>query len=304
MHLARALACVTLIARLAAAPPEQLPESVKALFNNPRLGRARLTATDGSVVEGHIARVTNQFVAVSYGHVDCGTFEWSAIADIQWLPYPQPRVTVLSEVARNIKIMGWLVYLLPVIIQGNIKDGFYRLVTISDARYGRWVSTSANGSSSRIELSRPRGVWREDIDIVTGRYRVEAGKLHLQYDSSAAEKIIPIRFDCAYLIFGNSNSLLPLWSHGRHRPASAPIVGRWREYGTLEKMWEFAEDGAFKTTVTRLSSGNLKKTKGGFEITWTYPSDPAAVPSWELHVSKDRLYGDVAGKPVEYRRAR
>jgi hypothetical protein len=171
---------------LIAAPADDLPASVQDLLNKPRYGEARVTWMDGRQSEGSVKRVTDQFVTFAPRSGACENVELPKISSIDWI---QLRVSDDFPL--------WSIPLLPFV-------GLWENLTPSVRApfLGDWRSTdvSTDGRFSRVGINSDQSIWREEVIIKKGIYRIDHGTLYITYAGSAPDEAMRTQFVCDELL--------------------------------------------------------------------------------------------------------
>jgi hypothetical protein len=284
---------------LFAAPADELPASVANLLNKPRYGEARLTWVDGRQSEGRIQRVTDQFVTLAQqkGSGACENVELSKISSIDWVP----------RTGSGEYFPLWAIPLLPALwVQDSIRQSH----SVRGAFLGDWRTIEAStGRYSRVGFGYDRSVWREDVVVKNGTYRIEGGNLYVTYAGGPEEEATRLQFVCNELTLDalTAKHQLRFWASAVQSPASAPITGRWTEgdfrHGDI---WEFRTDGSLEVrTMQRFLRGSFKQDQGTIRIRW---KSPAGLPREEWQVTltgdhhADHLFITAASRTIEYSR--
>jgi hypothetical protein len=285
---------------LLAAPADALPKSVADLLDKPRSGEARLTWVDGRQAEGRIQRVTDQFVtlAAQKGSGACENVELSKISSIDWVP----------RTGNGEYFPLWAAPLLPALwIYESIRQSH----SVRGAFLGDWrtTETSTAGRYSRVGFGYDRSIWREDVAVKNGTYRIEGGSLYVTYAGGSAEEAARLEFVCNELVLDavTARHQLRFWVSAARGAASDPIIGRWTEgdfrHGNI---WEFKQGGAFDLRITEhYLQGSFKKDQDTIRVRWkSTPRLPKE--DWKLRLtgelSRAQLYITAGGTTTAYGR--
>lgn len=289
---------------LIAALLEAQPPSVRALLSKPRLGVVRLTRNDGTVLDGRLVRVTNQFVTFQ-SKATCENVELPSIAAIKAIKTKEP--FKMADAGGG--IAWWL--LSPVWL-------FAWLLSLSpdnhDPALGIWepVFAPLDGSVTRIQIgSRIR---RKRMLIRKGRYQIQGQKLLLKFEpfqeGTSSEQTLPFRFECTRLALDGQWLTV---ASAQLRPASAPIVARWHDarwYDTISKTeaellaWEFRPDGTFQRetfTQSDQEDGVFLRQGDGIHVQFRGNSRPDHEEDWKIRAKSGHLWITRDGGTTEYK---
>jgi hypothetical protein len=262
----------------------QLSDAARKLLDKPRLGSAQLTLSDGSLEDGLIVRVTDQFLALQTNHnpLTCENVALSSVASVHWLPTPG-RDGVGGEVA------FWAIY--SPFFAGGATAGIFR-GTSSQLKplRGNWES---DGGKSTLEF---------DGSFVTGRtmavryglYSVAQNQLNMKFDGTP-EAMIPFQFHCRELLL-DSPPIRFLLSP-RTIPVSAPIVGEW---GSPHSILYFKPDGDFEERKEEDRYGTFEQTATGVKIHWEDDLGPGG-PEWIAQIEHRKIVVRLRSVVTEYR---
>jgi hypothetical protein len=293
------LAALLCLASSLLAQPEMsaLTPSVRALLRKPRLGRARLTKNDGTVLDGEVVRVTNEFLAFRSGG-SCQDIELAGIRDVK------EHGTKKKEVAKTIAYIIWSPVLLPFLLEDldtwNERHG---------PMFGVWESIHPlpDGRTSMLWIQQV--ILRRIVSIERGRYQVQGNQILLKFDPSAgrasADETVPIRFQCADIVIEN-RVLSP--GPRAFRQANAPIAGRWNSSLTTNDSltWDFRPDGTFQRetfTESQYEDGLIqRREEGKIHVQFRINQAPDHEEDWETRTHSDHLWITHDGHTEEYKR--
>jgi hypothetical protein len=233
------------------------------------------------------------------GSRSCENVELSKISSVDWIPG--------NGGGNGEDFPLWSIPLLPFV---GAWEGVTQSHYVYAAFIGTWrpIETATEGKFSRLGFSENRNVWREDVLVKKGSYRVADGNLYITYAGSSAEEAARLQFVCDELMLEapTGRHRLKFWFPSRQNPASAPIVGRWTEGDSRHgNVWEFRPDGSLELRITQnYLPGSFVRHQDAIRIRWA-PSSGLPKEDWQLrltgtHKSGEHLFITAVGSTVEY----
>ncbi len=228
------------------------PTSVEKLLRKPLLGPVRIDLNNGSQIEGYLARVTTQFIAVKRAQ----SCELVPIAEIRELRRPR----VQDDEG---PLWGWILAFtvtspvwVPAAAIHEIKRPFVKDSNQTLPFTGRWKSP--DGKSLAItEWAAER--WRFSTEDAT--YQIDHTRLRL--DSG---ETYDAEYECDMLRLGGET----LIQKTQPQPAEAPNVGAWYPNPAAQRPeWTFRADRTYnRTRQLSYISGTVDKAGHNVLITW------------------------------------
>jgi hypothetical protein len=295
-NIRRALAGLAIPALLAgqekdAGSNSTVPESVRKLLQNPRLGVAKLTWKDGRSQEGQVVRVTNQFIAFSTIRKPkvCEIVALSEIAEVQ--PLKKPGEAGAGSYVAMAVLFG--VIFAPFAAADVISNPFKRMSPPKKPLRGLWENRGSRRiPQSSLEFIGDTIQYRSRASR-RGRWSVENGKLHLMLDGEI-ERISLFHFQCGELVLDNSREVFREWSN-RSR-ATAPILGDWHGVN----VWlNLKGDGTLVEEKFSVRRGTFENTSSSVRMHWTDSLGPGG-PEWTADIKHRRIVVSINGVATKY----
>jgi hypothetical protein len=266
----------------------QLSEAARELLNQPRLGSAQLTWSDGRKEDGRVVRVTDQFVTFDANRKPstCENVELSKIEAVQWQSS--------SENLGSAVLLGAV--LSPFYMGSAVADPFHRMFPPLRPLRGIWESIrrSNNGVKSSLYFDGST-VQSREVTVKRGRYHAERDRLYMMFDGGP-ETVVQFHFKCRELILDSPSVTYMSVRDTPHR-VFAPIVGEWQRSGSVLYL---RPSGSFEERKEELRKGAFEMTATGVRIHWADSQGPGG-EEWSAQIKHRHVVARVGGVTKEYR---
>ena len=286
------LILLILIPAMLAGQSGELSQAARKLVTRPRVGEARLTLSDGRTEDGRILQITDHFLTfrASQSPFGCEDIEISRVAAVHWL----------STQGIGLGDSIYYAIILAPFFAGYVIVNVFRGMSTPPLQ-GRWESVAQPGVlKSTLEFNGST-VKARATAVRHGHYSVSGGSLHMMFDGTSSEIVIPFQMNCGALILHGSGrpaiySEWPITS-----PASDPIVGEW--HNIPWSALNLKSDGSFEEQKEELRQGTFERTSKGVNIHWADDQGPGG-PEWSAQIKHRHLVVRLGPVVTEYRYVR
>ncbi len=286
------IASLLLLPVMLAGESAQSSDTAKQLVKKPRLGSAQLTWVDGRRQKGHIARVTDQFVAFQTDTrpMSCENVKLSEIATVQWLR--TSRGPGAGSQLAGVLFVGAI--LAPFYVGHAVADPFKRMSPPLKPLGGSWESGGPSRALIKSSLEfKGNTVQHRTMIGKQGRWLVEQDRLRLIYDGEP-ESATPFHFDCEELILDDSAGTFREWSDRKH--ATQPMVGNW--HGSNSNL-NIQSDGSFAEQKWEVRKGTFENSAASVKMHWA-DSTGFGGAEWIAQIKQRHIFVSVGGVTTEY----